>query len=181
MIKFLPLVLLLTGCGKSDLPDPPAAPSDDTTDGTADETSETSELTDSDEPTDTDEPVDTDVPDTDTDTGTDSVTDPDADSDGDGLSNALEAELGTDPDEADSDGDGVDDGDEVDCVSDPLDGDEQCYACGWEHNADESWSSEGSEIGDTIANVALVDTCGEAVDLWDLAGEYHILYLTGAW
>ena len=34
----------------------------------------------------------------------------------------------------DSDGDGFADADEVDCVSDPADANEQCYACGWEHN-----------------------------------------------
>ena len=39
----------------------------------------------------------------------------------------------------------------------------------------------GNEEGDTIANVALVDACGESVDLWDFAGRYYILYVTGAW
>ena len=41
------------------------------------------------------------------------------DSDGDGLSDAKEAELGTDPNNADSDGDGINDGDEVALGTDP--------------------------------------------------------------
>ncbi|MDP7114847.1 MAG: hypothetical protein QGH45_22935 [Myxococcota bacterium] len=45
------------------------------------------------------------------------------DTDGDGLSNAEEADLGTDPDLADTDGDGVDDGDELDDGTDPLEAD----------------------------------------------------------
>jgi thiol-disulfide isomerase/thioredoxin len=45
------------------------------------------------------------------------------DTDGDGLSNAEEADLGTDPDLADTDGDGVDDGDELDDDTDPLEAD----------------------------------------------------------
>lgn len=41
------------------------------------------------------------------------------DSDGDGLSDAREAELGTDPNNPDSDGDGINDGDEVTLGTDP--------------------------------------------------------------
>ena len=52
------------------------------------------------------------------------------DSDEDGLTDCVEAALGTDPFVSDSDGDGFSDSDEVDCVSDPLDGQEVCYACG---------------------------------------------------
>lgn len=43
------------------------------------------------------------------------------DTDGDGLSDGLEADLGTDPTKADTDGDLSDDGDEYDYGSDPLD------------------------------------------------------------
>ena len=56
------------------------------------------------------------------------------DSDSDGLNDCEEQELGTNPDSSDSDGDGFSDADEVDCVSNPADANEQCYACGWEHN-----------------------------------------------
>ena len=45
------------------------------------------------------------------------------DTDGDGLSDAEEAELGTDPEEADSDDDGLTDGEEIDLGTDPLDED----------------------------------------------------------
>ena len=41
--------------------------------------------------------------------------------------------------------------------------------------------STGSSEGDVIANVDLIDQCGETVPLWDLAGEYHILFMTAAW
>lgn len=45
----------------------------------------------------------------------------DVDTDGDGLSDAREAELGTDPELADTDGDGISDGDELDFLgTDPL-------------------------------------------------------------
>jgi len=54
-------------------------------------------------------------------------------------------------------------------------------ACAWGHNDPGDLVSDGNAVGDTIANVPLVDQCGEAVSLWDLAGEYHILYQTAAW
>ena len=47
--------------------------------------------------------------------------DPEPDSDGDGLSDAEEAELGTNPNDSDSDDDGVSDGQEVTDGTDPLD------------------------------------------------------------
>ena len=105
-----------------------------------------------------------------------------ADSDGDGLDDCTEVEtLGTDPQRADTDGDGFSDSDELDCVSDPLDGDEQCYACGWKHSDPGTLTSTGAEEGDTIENLSLLDQCGEQVDLWDFAGGYHILFMTASW
>ena len=104
------------------------------------------------------------------------------DTDADGLLDGQEVdELETDPLLADTDGDGMDDKTEVDCVSSPTDPKELCYACGWPHNDPGTLKSTGSDIGDVAANVQLVDQCGEPVDLWDLAGEYHILYMTAAW
>ena len=47
----------------------------------------------------------------------------DLDSDGDGLTDAVEAELGTSPGDADSDDDGLSDGDEVAGQTDPLEAD----------------------------------------------------------
>ena len=46
----------------------------------------------------------------------------DDDMDGDGLSDADEANLGTDPSNPDSDGDTFSDGDEVNQGTDPMDG-----------------------------------------------------------
>ena len=103
------------------------------------------------------------------------------DSDGDGLDDCAEVELGTNPTSPDSDDDGVDDGDEIACVSNPNDPSEVCYSCGWEHNDPGDLESTGSEVGDTVRNLNLWDQCGEELALWDLAGEYHILYLTAAW
>ena len=119
----------------------------------------------------------------DTDTDTDSDT-PDCSSDdvdGDGLDECAELEAGTDPDNADSDGDGLSDGDEVDCVSDPLDADEVCYACGWPHADPGDLTATGPALGDVVENIPFTDHCGELVDLWDFAQEYHILFITASW
>lgn len=104
------------------------------------------------------------------------------DADADGLEDCRERDvLGTDPERADSDGDGLDDAREVDCGSDPTDGTELCYACGWRHDDPGDLVSTGADVGDVIADVPLVDQCGETVQLWDFAREYHILFLTAAW
>jgi hypothetical protein len=105
----------------------------------------------------------------------------DSDADGDGLDDCTEEELGLDLNNEDSDGDGYTDLDEIDCLSDPLDGDEACYACGWNRNDPGDLVSTGSGIGDVMDNVKLNDQCGEMVDVWDLYGEYHIIYHTAAW
>ena len=103
------------------------------------------------------------------------------DTDGDGLDDCEEMVQGTDPTTDDSDGDGLTDLEEIECVSDPMDADEQCYACGWEHGNPGNLVSDGNEVGDTIADVDLVDQCGESVPLWDFTGKYYILFLTAAW
>jgi hypothetical protein len=104
-----------------------------------------------------------------------------SDKDEDGITECDELELGTDPNNADTDGDGFADAEEVLCVSDPNDPDEQCYACGWEHNDPGNLESTGNGVGDVMDSISLVDQCGEMVDLWDFHGEYHVLYLTAAW
>jgi hypothetical protein len=105
----------------------------------------------------------------------------DADADSDGLDDCEEAELGTDPEAADSDGDGFDDADELECVSDPLDEDEVCYACGWAHGDPGDIESTGSDVGDVSINISGIDQCGESVDLYDLAGQYRLLFMTTVW
>ena len=104
------------------------------------------------------------------------------DTDGDGLSDGDEVNVhGTDPISTDSDGDGTSDADEIACGSDATDSADFCYACGWPHNDPGDLVSTGSEEGDVVANLEMVDQCGEAVDLWDLADEYHILFMTASW
>ena len=105
----------------------------------------------------------------------------DQDGDSDGLNDCEEEELGTDPGSSDSDGDGFTDIEEVDCVSDPTDAAELCYSCGWAHNDPGNISSTGANEGDVVANLQMVDQCGDTVDLWDFHGSYHILYMTAAW
>ena len=104
-----------------------------------------------------------------------------SDADSDGLDDCTEEDLGTNAQVADSDDDGFSDAEEIDCVSDPLDGEEQCYACGWEHNDPGTLESNGSDIGDVVSNITLTDQCGDDVRLWDFYGGYHILYMTAAW
>jgi hypothetical protein len=104
-----------------------------------------------------------------------------ADGDGDGLGDCEEVEAGTDPNAEDGDGDGISDPDELDCASDPNDASDVCYGCGWAQNDPGDLVSTGSEVGDVIANLDLVDQCGDNVQLWDLAGEYHILFMTASW
>ncbi len=103
------------------------------------------------------------------------------DPDGDGLDDCAEAELGTDPNNADSDGDGLTDGEETDCGSDPNDIDETCPECSWPQNDPGDLVSTGNTAGDVIANLTFVDQCEEELSLWDLTGEYHILWMTAVW
>ena len=70
---------------------------------------------------------------------------------------------------------------EDDCSTDSLNAADDCYACGWRKDDPGNLVSTGSDIGDVIANVELVDQCGEQVRIWDFYGEYHILFMTAAW
>ena len=110
----------------------------------------------------------------------DDTCDSTADADGDGLDDCSELSMGLDPESDDSDGDGIADGIEVDCGADPNDSAEYCYECGWGKNDPENLVPTGSEVGDVMANIALMDQCGEMVNVYDLAGEYHIVYQTAA-
>ena len=94
------------------------------------------------------------------------------DSDGDGPSDALENELGTDPDNADSDGDGYGDGDEYGAGSDPTDENDVIYTGGWPYNSlkdereDPGWDPGASEGAD-VPRFTAVDQYGDMVELWD--------------
>lgn len=107
----------------------------------------------------------------------DALSDPDQD----GLDDCMEDELGTDRYAADTDKDGDSDSKELDCLSNPLDVNEACYLCGWDRGDPGTLKSTGSEVGDVIANMKLPDQCGERVAMWDMYGEYHILWHTAAW
>jgi thiol-disulfide isomerase/thioredoxin len=101
--------------------------------------------------------------------------DPDLDSDGDGLTDAIEAELGTDPALSDSDGDGYEDGDEQQAGSDPTDPDDVIYTGGWPYNsskddlADPGWDPSAEE-GSVVPRYTAVDQYGDQVELWDFGG-----------
>ena len=100
-----------------------------------------------------------------------------ADLDGDGLSDADEAELGTNPEMADSDGDGADDGEEVDAGTDPLDAADLPYEGGWPHDGCRGEvSGEGREVGDVSTDLALVDQFGETVSISSFCD--HVVFMS---
>ena len=39
----------------------------------------------------------------------------------------------------------------------------------------------GNQPGDTFTDLPVTAQCGNDLSLWDLAGEYHLPYFTGAW
>ena len=135
----------------------------------------------------------------------------DTDTDGDGLTDAEEADLGTDPDNVDSDGDGLSDYDEVNGNSDPLvvdtdgdgydDGDEVAegtdpgdaesviYQGGWPYNSDKdalngpSLADGVAAVGEQMARFQLMDQYGDTFDLYDMAGHGKpvILDISAEW
>lgn len=106
-----------------------------------------------------DDSKDTDVDDTDDE-------DVDKDSDGDGLTDADEADLGTDADEADSDGDGTEDGAEIEQNTDPLDEDSHPFEGGWPISAcNGDLEGEGYGKGDISTDWSMKDQFGEEVNL----------------
>jgi thiol-disulfide isomerase/thioredoxin len=114
-------------------------------------------------------------------------TDPlNVDSDGDGLEDGEEARLGTDPMVVDTDGDGYRDSDEVRNDSDPLDAESWIYAGGWPYNANKGviYGEDMSDVveeGDTIGLFYAYDQFGEAVNLYDFAGQgKHVIIDIGA-
>tara|TARA_Y100001968_G_C19423922_1_gene753282 strand:+ start:142 stop:873 length:732 start_codon:yes stop_codon:yes gene_type:complete len=114
-------------------------------------------------------------------------TDPDLDSDGDGLTDVIEAELGTDPTLADTDADGYTDSQERHAGTDALDPASLIYAGGWPYNinkdsiADPGWDQETSE-GLLVPRFRALDQFGDEVDLYDFAGQgVPIVLDLGTW
>jgi hypothetical protein len=133
------------------------------------------------------------------------------DSDGDGLTDAEEADLGTDPDAGDSDGDGLSDLDEMNFGTDPnlidtdgdsyldlheivegtdpLDEEDRIYTGYWPYSyTKESIYDPGHDPGGLANGVNMwrfsgVDQFGEEVDLYDYAyqGKPVMVDLSGAW
>jgi|ETNmetMinimDraft_30_1059905.scaffolds.fasta_scaffold100811_1 hypothetical protein len=126
-----------------------------------------------------------------------------ADPDGDGLTNAEEAELGTDPNNADTDGDGLDDytevnetgtdptvadtdgdgyddGDEWEDNTDPLDDVDHPYAGGWPIDPCRAATQpEGNDVGQVAMPFNLMDQFGEVVRFHDFC-DHVVVLITGA-
>ena len=110
--------------------------------------------------------------------------DPDGDEDGDGLTNAEEAELGTDPLELDSDGDGTDDLAEVESNTDPNDAASKPYIGGWpiDSCADDITGAPSSNAeGEVVNNFQLVDQYGDTVNFYDFCDHAVLLVVSAEW
>jgi thiol-disulfide isomerase/thioredoxin len=121
-------------------------------------------------------------------TGTGGSADPDADPDADFLTDAQEAEAGTDPTNPDTDGDTYLDGDEVLEGSDPLDPGSRIYTGGWPYQRDKDTivdpGFEGTaEVGGVLPRLVTVDQFGEEVDIYDFAlhGKPIVIDLSAIW
>ena len=97
------------------------------------------------------------------------------DSDEDGLSDAEEAELGTDPNKKDTDEDNYWDSWEVLEGTDPLDIDSRIYQGWWPYDPDKdslaqgTWPAASTEIGSQFPRDVYFDQHGDAVDIYDFA------------
>ena len=133
-----------------------------------------------------------------------------ADADGDGLTDAEEAELGTDPADPDTDDDGLSDGEEVnETLTDPLlvdtDGDtyrdpdeihvgtsptnpqDRIYTGYWPYNPrrDDLFDPGFSDsvyvpVGSTFGRFRGMDRFGEDVDLYDFMSQDRLVVIDGA-
>jgi len=114
--------------------------------------------------------------------------DPTADGDADYLTDAEEAQHGTDPESPDTDGDTYLDGDEVLEGTDPLDPKSRIYQGGWPYQrfkddiADPGFDGAPA-IGSPIPRLVATDQFGETVDLYDFAkhGRPVVLDLSAVW
>ena len=104
-------------------------------------------------------------------------TDPElADTDADGLTDFEEVEAGTDPLLVDSDGDTYSDFDEVNYGTDPLDPEDRIYIGYWPYNANKDQIEglafgQSVGVGDVIGHFIGPDPNEQDVDLYDFAGQ----------
>lgn len=112
----------------------------------------------------------------------DTESDGSVDSDGDGLTNAEEADLGTDPNNPDSDGDGWEDGEEVAGFTDPLSQADHPYTGGWAMGScRHDIQSTGNRVGDIAHNFALTDQYGDTLRLHDFCDRAILLVGSSGW
>ncbi len=106
----------------------------------------------------------------------------DADRDGDGLTDAEEADLGTDPDLADTDGDGWEDGEEVAGNTDPTAASDHPYTGGWPIGpCRDALQATGNGIGQVAQDFALTDQYGDTVRLHDFCDQEVLLVSSALW
>ncbi|MEE2750826.1 MAG: hypothetical protein VX519_05305 [Myxococcota bacterium] len=104
------------------------------------------------------------------------------DYDNDGLTEAQEAELGTDPNNPDTDDDGWTDLEEYEQNTDPTDEDDMPYMGGWAIDAcRDDVESTGNSVGDISENFSLEDQHGEMVDLHDFCNRVVLLKGAAEW
>ena len=108
---------------------------------------------------------------------------PVVDSDGDGLTDAEEAELGTDPNNPDSDGDGYEDGVEFDGNTDPTNANDHPYQGGWDIAAcrKDIQPSGNNRVGDIAQQFTLGDQYGDNVRLHDFCDREVVLIGAAFW
>lgn len=101
------------------------------------------------------------------------------DTDGDGLTDAEEAELGSDPLITDTDGDGWTDGVEDNSHTNPTDPNDHPYEGGWPIDACRyDLAPTGMAEGDVINDVTLLDQYDEELRLHDLCN--HVIMIEHA-
>jgi len=106
----------------------------------------------------------------------------DVDPDKDGLSDAVEAEIGSDPGLADSDEDGYADGDEVAAHTSPIDPADHPYAGGWTIDACRNdVASTGNGEGEVAQDFDLPDQFGETVSLHDFCDQVIYMVFAAFW
>ncbi|MCB9687632.1 MAG: TlpA family protein disulfide reductase [Alphaproteobacteria bacterium] len=106
----------------------------------------------------------------------------DVDSDGDGLTDAQEAQVGTDPLDPDTDDDGFGDRDELEQHTNPRDGGDHPYEGGWPIDAcRHDIQPTGNAVGQITADFALTDQHGETLHLHDFCGKEVLLLSSAMW